>query len=72
MQVDSRLEQVYGEVLGGPRPLSLERGDAPQGAQAPEGQRRLHDAIQVLREKHIEFAHQAHHDLLKVPLCSRR
>jgi hypothetical protein len=38
----------------------------PTGAGNPEGQRLLTEAAAALRATHVEFAHQAHQDLLEV------
>ena len=40
------------------------------GAGNPEGQKLLTDSISYLRHKHVEFAHEAQHDLLHVG-CAR-
>ena len=52
--------------MAGPRQLPRPAADGPMGAGNPEGQRYLTDAMRVLRTRHVEFSHQAHHDLLAV------
>ena len=64
-EVAAQVAAVYGDLLRGPRNMSVPQLMAV-GAREPEGQRLLTDSIKALREKHVEFLHQAHHDLLKV------
>ena len=58
--------------MAGPRQLPMPAADGPMGAGNPEGQRYLTDAMRVLRARHVEFSHQAHHDLLAVRMRGRR
>ena len=69
-EVAAQVAAIYGDLLRGPRNLSVPQLTAV-GAREPEGQRLLTDSIKALREKHVEFLHQAHHDLLKVRTATR-
>ena len=71
--MDTSVDAAFGEIVAGPRQLPMPTADGPKGAGNPEGQRYLTDAMRVLRARHVEFSHQAHHDLLAVrELSSRR
>ncbi len=52
----------------GPKACELPRAAAgrPVGAGNPEGQRLLNESAAALRSSHVEFAHQAHQDLMEV------
>ncbi|KAK9817682.1 hypothetical protein WJX72_000600 [[Myrmecia] bisecta] len=58
--IEAKLNAEYGELLRGPRNISLPKASGPLSADSPEGQRYLNDSIKVLREKHVEFIHLAH------------
>ncbi len=64
--MDASVDAAFGEILAGPRQLPMPTAEGPMGAGNPEGQRYLTDSMRVLRARHVEFAHQAHHDLLAV------
>ena len=54
----------------GPKACELPQAAAgrPTGAGNLEGQRLLNEAAAALRGSHVEFAHQAHQDLMEVRL----
>ena len=54
--------------FAGPKPATLPTASPgrPAGAGNPEGQRLLTEAAAALRGSHVEFAHQAHQDLIEV------
>mmetsp|Transcript_4231 Transcript_4231/g.12204 ORF Transcript_4231/g.12204 Transcript_4231/m.12204 type:complete len:387 (+) Transcript_4231:2-1162(+) len=59
------IQARYGEMLAGPPPEDSP-GPSSQDAKwsnTPQGQRRLNDAIVSLRRRHVEYQHQACHDL---------
>ena len=60
---DASIDAAFGEIVAGPRQLPMPVADGPLGAGNPEGQRYLTDAMKILRARHVEFSHQAHHDL---------
>ena len=67
MDIDRAVDAAFGCVLAGPREVVMPQpGTGPLGTGNPQGQRFLTDAMAVLRERHVEFVHQAHHDLLVV------
>ncbi|KAL4422420.1 hypothetical protein ABPG75_008617 [Micractinium tetrahymenae] len=65
--VEAQLATFYGDLRKGPKPCALPAAAAgkPAGAGNPEGQRLLTEAAAALRASHVEFAHQAHQDLLE-------
>lgn len=69
--MDASVDAAFGEIMAGPRQLQMPTADGPMGSSNPEGQRYLTDAMRVLRARHVEFSHQAHHDLLAVRKLSR-
>lgn len=64
--IDGAVDAAFGCVLAGPRQVAMPQPGGPLGAGNPEGQRFLTAAMVALRERHVEFLHQAHHDLLAV------
>ncbi|KAL4436121.1 hypothetical protein ABPG77_005569 [Micractinium sp. CCAP 211/92] len=64
---ESQLATIYGDLRKGPKTCTLPTAAAgkPAGAGNPEGQRLLTEAAAALRASHVEFAHQAHQDLLE-------
>lgn len=59
------MTEHFGQLLSQP-PSGGVVPDGPRYAGTPDGQRALADAVAALRERHVEFAHAAHHDLLQV------
>lgn len=62
-EVEAQIERLYGDVLRGPKAVALPSESAGAGAGSPEGQRRLATSAAALRASHVEFQHQAAHDL---------
>jgi hypothetical protein len=69
-QVQLQIDRIYGEVLRGLEAVQLPAVESSAGAGDPAGQRLLQQSIAALRGGHVEFAHQAHHDLLEVGFLS--
>lgn len=61
---EAHVKRAYADALKGPRPAKLPVPSG-EGAATPSGQRVLVEAVAELRSAHVEFAHQAHHDLME-------
>lgn len=62
--VEAAVTEHFGQLLSQPASDGIVP-DGPRYAGTPDGQRALADAVAALRERHVEFAHAAHHDLLQ-------
>lgn len=63
---EAAVAQRFAQLLKGPPPPTGPSSLGPRYAGTPEGQRALAEATASLRERHVEFSHTAHHDLLQV------
>lgn len=65
--VEAQIATIYGDLRRGPKACELPQAAAgrPTGAGNLEGQRLLNEAAAALRGSHVEFAHQAHQDLME-------
>jgi len=59
---EAQIQRIYGEILHHNIQNVVPRVGSAQ-LSTPAGARALADAIAALRSCHVEFAHQAHHDL---------
>jgi nuclear pore complex protein Nup88 len=59
---EAQIQRIYGEVLNHNVQNAIPRVGSAQ-LDTPAGARALADAVAALRSCHVEFAHQAHHDL---------
>ena len=69
-EIESELDWRYHGILQGPRPLDLPSLSTPQAAAEAAGLALLSESTAILRAKHVEFLHSAHHALTHVSAMS--